>query len=329
MTLVKLGVGLPICSSFGENKFFHNLGSNMCICSRASVVMDRVNTQVLSQFVGDLCSLWQSSIFKLTLRTLAHIEDKEDQGDAKQRLHNWAPLHRCFLHLTPWAFHHCWILNVSCKIPSNLTLLRTFNCGTGIQRHYKNPTFSCKLPSNFSSQDIQLWSRNSKTDILTLTNWTSWFLTELQWSGQLGWRQQALQQNGKNKFPTPRMTQNSAERHPLTGMEHKDSGRFNEAQRIHLCISRKSRMATTNILASIHPIMKSHMYLQSIKRLRLIGFIKDLITRALERQCAKQNVKRSAQATSNQQLAALEDKNIVTSFSSIILCIIFVHIVLF
>jgi hypothetical protein len=38
----------------------------------------------------------------------------------------------------------------------------------------------------------------------------------------------------------------------------------------------------------------------------------------LERQCAKQNAKRSAQATSNQQLAALEDKNIVTSFSLII-----------
>jgi hypothetical protein len=88
MTLVKLGIGLPICSSFGENKFFHNLGSNMCICSRASVVVDRVNPGVLSQFVGDLCALWQSSIFKLTLRTLAHIEDKEDQGDAKQRLHN-------------------------------------------------------------------------------------------------------------------------------------------------------------------------------------------------------------------------------------------------
>ncbi len=88
MTLVKLRVGLPICSSFGENKFFHNLGSNMCICSRASVVMDRVNPQVLSQFVGDLCALWQSSIVKSTLRTLAHIEDKEDQGDAKKRLHN-------------------------------------------------------------------------------------------------------------------------------------------------------------------------------------------------------------------------------------------------
>lgn len=88
MTLVKLGVGLPICSSCVENKFFHNLGSNMCICSRASVVMDRLNPQVPSQFVGDLCALWQSSIFKLTLRTLAHIEDKGDQGDAKQRLHN-------------------------------------------------------------------------------------------------------------------------------------------------------------------------------------------------------------------------------------------------
>jgi hypothetical protein len=35
-----------------------------------------------------------------------------------------------------------------------------------------------------------------------------------------------------------------------------------------------------------------------LKCLRLIVLFKDLITRALERQCAKQNVKRSAQATS-------------------------------
>jgi hypothetical protein len=50
----------------------------------------------------------------------------------------------------------------------------------------------------------------------------------------------------------------------------------------------------------------------------IIFFIKDLITKALEHQCAKQNAKRSAQATSNQQLVALKDKNIVISFSSII-----------
>ncbi len=47
-------------------------------------------------------------------------------------------------------------------------------------------------------------------------------------------------------------------------------------------------------------------------------FIKDLTTKALEHQCAKQNAKRSAQTTSNQQLVAQEDKNIVISFSLII-----------
>ncbi len=38
----------------------------------------------------------------------------------------------------------------------------------------------------------------------------------------------------------------------------------------------------------------------------------------MEHQCAKQNTKRFAQTTSNQQSVALEDKNIVTFFSSII-----------
>jgi hypothetical protein len=50
----------------------------------------------------------------------------------------------------------------------------------------------------------------------------------------------------------------------------------------------------------------------------LIVFINDLITTALECQCATQNAKKLAQATSNQWLVAIEDKNIITYFSSII-----------
>jgi hypothetical protein len=54
----------------------------------------------------------------------------------------------------------------------------------------------------------------------------------------------------------------------------------------------------------------------------LIVFINDLITTTLECQCAKQKAKKLAQATSNQWLVAIEDKNIVTYFSSIIHVII-------
>jgi hypothetical protein len=58
--------------------------------------------------------------------------------------------------------------------------------------------------------------------------------------------------------------------------------------------------------------------LQLIKCLQLTIFIKDLITIALERQCAKQNAKWLTQATSNQQLVTLKSKKIVTFFSLII-----------